>query len=62
MLTAAATVQNWEDRRHLLRLWASPQHDRPLPEVYATLWGSIEVGNRGGIELGDERTIPLEAE
>ena len=62
-LTAVATVQNWEDRRHLLRLWVSPQTDRPLPEVYANLWGNIEPGNRGGLKgMGNVPTIPMEAE
>jgi hypothetical protein len=36
-------------RRHLLRLWLSVPGDRPLPEIFATRFGSIEIGNRGGI-------------
>jgi hypothetical protein len=36
-------------RRHLLRLWLSIPGDRPLPEVFRQRYGSIEVGNRGGI-------------
>ena len=36
-------------RRHLLRLWLSPKGDRELPEVFEQRYGSIEVGNRGGI-------------
>lgn len=36
-------------RRHLLRLWLSPQGDRELPECFRQRYGSIEVGNRGGI-------------
>lgn len=56
-------LQNWEERRHLLRLWVSPQQDRPLPEIYANLWGNIEPGNRGGLKgMGNEPTIPMEAE
>lgn len=36
-------------RRHLLRLWLSPAGDRELPESFCQRYGSIEVGNRGGI-------------
>jgi hypothetical protein len=36
-------------RRHLLRLWLSPTGDRELPAVFEQRYGSIEVGNRGGI-------------
>ncbi len=38
-----------EDRRHLLRLWLSIEGDRPLPECFKERYGSIEIGNRGGI-------------
>ena len=56
-------MQNWEERRHLLRLWISPPHDRPLPEEFAALWGSIQPGNRGGLDgMGNTPVIPLEAE
>jgi len=43
---------DWPDpdkRRHLLRLWLSMPNDRALPDVFAERYGSIEVGNRGGI-------------
>lgn len=43
---------DWPDpakRRHLLRLWLSVPGDRPLPECFKERYGSIEVGNRGGI-------------
>jgi hypothetical protein len=36
-------------RRHLLRLWLSPDGDRELPPCFAQRYGSLEVGNRGGI-------------
>lgn len=36
-------------RRHLMRLWLSMPNDRPLPPVFAQRYGSIEIGNRGGI-------------
>ena len=37
------------NRRHLFRLWLSPTGDRALPEVFAQRYGSLEIGNRGGI-------------
>lgn len=43
---------DWEEpgkRRHLLRLWLSLPGDRPLPDVFKERYGSIEIGNRGGI-------------
>ena len=43
---------DWPDpdkRRHLLRLWLSPQGDRSLPECFKQRYGSIGIGNRGGI-------------
>jgi hypothetical protein len=61
----ACWLQDFDERRHLLRLWISPQNDRPLPEVYSEiLGGSVEVGNRGGIHLeqGYSLNVPLEAE
>lgn len=36
-------------KRHLLRLWLSIEGDRPLPECFKQRYGSIEIGNRGGI-------------
>jgi len=38
-----------ERRRHMLRLWLSIPGDRPLPESFRQRYGSIEIGNRGGI-------------
>ena len=38
-----------EKRRHLARLWLSVPGDRPLPPVFASRYGSIEIGQRGGI-------------
>ena len=55
--------EDWSDlkkRRHLLRLWLSIPGDRPLPAEFATRFGSIEVGNRGGIVVeGTQHTVPL---
>jgi len=50
-------------RRHLSRLWLSVEGDRALPEIFASRYGSIEIGNRGGIMLeGTELTIPWMSE
>ena len=38
-----------EKRRRLLRLWLSLKGDRELPECFKQRYGSIEIGNRGGI-------------
>lgn len=43
---------DWPDaskRRHLMRLWLSIDGDRPLPDCFKERYGSIEIGNRGGI-------------
>ena len=43
---------DWPDknqRRHLMRLWLSLEGDRALPECFKQRYGSIEIGNRGGI-------------
>jgi hypothetical protein len=48
-------------RRHLLRLWLSPAGDRELPPCFAQRYGSLEVGNRGGIvTAGTVLTAPLD--
>lgn len=38
-----------ENRRHLFRLWLSIEGDRELPDSFRQRYGSIEVGDRGGI-------------
>ena len=49
----------WEKRRHLLRLWLSVPGDRELPPVFASRYGSIDVGDRGGIVMpGTEFCVP----
>ena len=54
---------DWEDdnkKRHLLRLWLSLPEDRPLPVAFAERYGSIEIGNRGGIITKDTKLqVPL---
>ena len=50
-----------ERRRHLLRLWLAPPDGIPLPEAFAGLYGSVEIGNRGGVTVPDMQPIvPLE--
>mmetsp|Transcript_16210 Transcript_16210/g.48565 ORF Transcript_16210/g.48565 Transcript_16210/m.48565 type:complete len:391 (-) Transcript_16210:635-1807(-) len=47
-----------DEKRHLLRLWLSPENDRPLPSYYAELLGgSIDIGNRGGIQVGGRKLV-----
>ena len=49
-------------KRHLLRLWLSVPGDRPLPDCFRQRYGSIEIGNRGGIiTRGTKLNVPLDA-
>ena len=63
MLHDRTGFEDWDEldkRRHLLRLWLSVPGDRPLPEVFASRFGSVEVGNRGGIVVpGTIFCVPL---
>lgn len=59
MLHDRTAFEDWPDvrrRRHLLRLWLSIHGDRPLPDCFRQRYGSIEIGNRGGI-LTDRTTL-----
>ena len=50
-----------KDRRHLFRLWLSMEGDRELPECFKQRYGSIKVGDRGGIITEEtELHIPLD--
>ena len=53
---------DWEEdaeKRHLLRLWLSVPGDRPLPGIFASRFGSITIGDRGGIIVaGSKLNIP----
>jgi Taurine catabolism dioxygenase TauD, TfdA family len=40
-------------RRHLLRLWLSPDDGRPLPSVFSQRYGTVEPGRRGGVKPAD---------
>ncbi|AGB44771.1 putative taurine catabolism dioxygenase [Mesorhizobium australicum WSM2073] len=55
--------RDWPDpdkRRHMLRLWLSVPGDRPLPDCFRQRYGSIEIGNRGGITVkGARLNVPL---
>ena len=42
-----------KDRRHLFRLWLSLEGDRALPESFKQRYGSIKIGDRGGIITKD---------
>ena len=51
-----------ERRRHLLRLWLAASGARPLPAIFAQRYGSLTVGDRGGIIVrGTRLHAPLEA-
>ncbi len=50
-----------ERKRHLLRLWLAAPGARPLPPVYAERYGSLTIGDRGGIICpGTKLHAPLE--
>ncbi|HYC63964.1 MAG TPA: TauD/TfdA family dioxygenase [Reyranellaceae bacterium] len=51
-----------EKRRHLLRLWLAAPNARPLPEIFAQRYGSVTLGDRGGIIVrGTQLQAPLQA-
>jgi len=64
LLHDRTSFEDWpepEKKRHLLRLWLAVPGARPLPAVYAQRFGSVEIGNRGGIILpGAKLNAPLE--
>ncbi len=50
-----------ERKRHLLRLWLAAPGARELPPAYAERYGTVEIGNRGGIICkGTRLHAPLE--
>ena len=52
-----------ERRRHLLRLWLAPPGAQPLPAVFSERFGSVVVGERGGVSAPRNTWhAPLEAE
>jgi len=65
MLHDRTGFEDWpepERRRHLLRLWLAASGARPLPDIFAQRYGSVTVGDRGGIIVrGTKLHAPLEA-
>ena len=65
MLHDRTAFDDYDDpkaRRHLLRLWLSMAGDRELPPCFAERYGSIEIGNRGGIVTAETRLhAPIDA-
>ena len=65
MLHDRTAFTDWPDparRRHLLRLWLAASGARPLPEVFAQRYGSVAIGDRGGIIVhGTKLNAPLDA-
>ena len=48
------------ERRYLLRLWLAVPGARPLPEVFRQRYGSITIGDRGGIVVpGARQTVEM---
>lgn len=64
LLHYRAGFRDWPEanrKRHLLRLWLSVAGDRPLPDCFKQRYGSIEIGNRGGIiTKGTKLNVPLD--
>ena len=64
LLHDRTAFEDWpsaEDRRHLLRLWLSSPNDRPLPDAFKQRYGSIDIGDRGGVAVkGVNAIAPLE--
>lgn len=64
LLHDRTAFHDWPDakqKRHLLRLWLSVAGDRPLPDCFKQRYGSIEIGNRGGIiTKGTKLNVPLD--
>jgi len=56
--------EDWPDpsrKRHLLRLWLCPRDGRPLPAAFAARYGTVTIGDRGGIVVdGTKPHAPLE--
>tara|TARA_Y100000816_G_scaffold233763_1_gene179215 strand:- start:1529 stop:2572 length:1044 start_codon:yes stop_codon:yes gene_type:complete len=49
-------------KRHLLRLWISAFNDRELSSYYEDRWGSVRIGERGGVYADPSKiNVPLQA-
>lgn len=64
VIVRGLTMQELDQKRHLLRLWVAPTDDRPLPDKYKEiLGGTVEPGLRGGIIVkGTDLRITAEAD
>ena len=64
ILHARNDFDDWPDvdrKRHLLRLWLSPDDGRPLPDSFLERYLGTEIGNRGCISVpGMKLNVPLE--
>ena len=64
LLHDRTAFEDWpepERKRHLLRLWLAAPGARPLPPAYAERYGSVTIGDRGGIICPGARLhAPLE--
>ena len=64
LLHDRTAFRDWPDtqqKRHLLRLWLSVPGDRPLPDCFKQRYGSIDIGDRGGIiTKGARLNVPPE--
>jgi hypothetical protein len=61
--TAYVDWDEAERKRHLLRLWLAAPDARPLPPVYAQRYGSVTIGDRGGVICsGTVLNAPLQAQ
>jgi hypothetical protein len=58
--TAYEDAVDPSEKRHLLRLWLAAPDARVLPESFEPWYGSVEIGNRGGIMVpGTKLQAPL---
>lgn len=54
-------LQEEDRKRHLLRMWITPEQGWPLPEQFADRYHTVEIGNRGGIYCPNETPyVPLD--
>ena len=61
VLSSLAGVQEEERKRHLLRMWITPEQGWPLPEQFVDRYHTVEIGNRGGIYCPNESPyVPLD--
>ncbi len=64
LLHDRTAFENWPEpgrHRHLLRLWLACPGARPLPPVFAQRYGSVTVGDRGGVMLrGTAPCVPVD--